>query len=642
MNQTTRTLIQVCSLVLICVPALALGQTTTPAADTISVQFTGNQYTGGGGSLLAPTESAGLTGYESKHYNAFNLDTDGNALADSQLDAAPLLQDAAGASSPTAAKLTTTGFTDVLLTGSNNATPNEKLYKHGLAILSRAPSATIKVDGLAASGYGTYDLIVYLSREFFGGNPAQNAMLEVNGGAATAVQVPHYPVNRALAFQDATVIHDGDKATQLGAYARFTKLSGDLTLTLHSAIGGTIGISGFQIVKVSAEATPSAATEPATDSKKSIRRAMPSDILVVSPAYCSDVKGNTPIVLDAPAYKQVTVYCWKQGGKFGKNATVATVRIDANGKGTFVFPAEDYPHGPVTLRISGVHGDMKDNCYLQLYNRGGVSWNEGLPKDPPAAEGLALVFADDFTGPLSIGKDASSTYYAHKPPDGSQDFSSLPFADFSAPNNPFAQVDTYLRIRASEKAKSSGIISSLKPDGSGIQVTAPCYFECRFIGPTAPGSWPAFWLMSLPGPNGGCDELDIIEAYGGEGPGYPNAGDSFRITPHAWGQGEAGAAMEARAHEGLKNPVHMNQFGIPSTWYEACHTYGCKITETDTIYYVDNIEVGRHPSYALSKTQPMYFLVNLATSGGWPVDLSRYDGVVDMYVDFVRVYAAKK
>ncbi len=32
------------------------------------------------------------------------------------------------------------------------------------------------------------------------------------------------------------------------------------------------------------------------------------------------------------------------------------------------------------------------------------------------------------------------------------------------------------------------------------------------------------------------------------------------------------------------------------------------------------------------------FMFNLATGGCWPVDLSRYDGLADMYVHFVRVY----
>ena len=37
------------------------------------------------------------------------------------------------------------------------------------------------------------------------------------------------------------------------------------------------------------------------------------------------------------------------------------------------------------------------------------------------------------------------------------------------------------------------------------------------------------------------------------------------------------------------------------------------------------------------RERPLFFLVNLATGGGWPVDLSRYDGLADKYLDYVRV-----
>jgi beta-glucanase (GH16 family) len=288
---------------------------------------------------------------------------------------------------------------------------------------------------------------------------------------------------------------------------------------------------------------------------------------------------------------------------------------------------------------------LKDNCYLQLYNKGGVSWNEGMPKDPPpAAKGMALLFADDFKGPLSISStDPKATYYDHKPPSGWQDFSIHRFTSHGTPNSPFTQVDSYLRIRADDKTHTSGLITSMKNDASGVTAKAPCYFECRFIGPNAIGTWPAFWLLTdymadqVKGIKSPCDELDIIEAYGGEGPGAPNAFDTYMITPHRWDQGEAGKAMETQAFQALHNPARMRKFGIPSTWYEAFHTYGCKITESDTIYYCDNIEMGRHATFPLSKQKPHFFLINLATGGGWPVDLSRY-GKVDMYVDYVRVY----
>lgn len=382
------------------------------------------------------------------------------------------------------------------------------------------------------------------------------------------------------------------------------------------------------------------------DSERSADETLSGQVSVTSPAYCSEIKGNTPIIISAPGFKQVTAKCWKQGGVLGSDSTVVTLELDANGNGSFVFSADDYPHGPITVRISGENGALKDNCYLQLYNQGGISWNEGMPKDPPpAAKGMSLVFADDFTGPLFISStDSKATYYDHKPPGGSQDFSKHTFSGHNSPKNPFSQADTYLRIRASDTIHSSGLISSLKNDASGITAKAPCYFECRFIGPNAIGTWPAFWLLTdymtdqVKGIKVPCDELDIIEAYGGEGPHEPNAYDSYMITPHCWDQGEAGKAIEKQAFDGMHDPIHMRKFGIASTWFETFHTYGCKITETETIYYCDNIEVGRHATLPRSKQSRFFFLINLATGGGWPVDLSRYNGLADMYVDYVRVY----
>ena len=382
------------------------------------------------------------------------------------------------------------------------------------------------------------------------------------------------------------------------------------------------------------------------DSEKSVAETLGGQVTVVSPAYCSTINGATRITLAAPGFPSVVAKCWQQGGGFGVDSTVAAVALDAQGNGSFVFPAEAYPHGPLTVRISGDHGGLKDHCYLQLYNRGGVVWKQGMPKHPPpAAAGMALVFADDFDGPLSISStDPRATYYDHKPPGGAQDFSTLRFTSFDKPNSPFSQVDSYLRIRASEPAKSAGLISSLKNNASGITARAPCYFECRFLGPNAIGTWPAFWLLTdymtdhVQGRKVPCDELDIIEAYGGEGTGHPNAFDTYMICPHAWEQGATGKALEQRAFDALHNPIRMGKHGIPSAWYETFHTYGCKITEAETTYYCDDLEVGRHETLPLSRQKPFYFLINLATGGGWPVDLSRYDGVADMYVDYVRVY----
>lgn len=378
----------------------------------------------------------------------------------------------------------------------------------------------------------------------------------------------------------------------------------------------------------------------------------PYRVSVLSPPYGAEIRGKTAIRFAAPGLSRAKVTCWKQGDGFGREAVVGTLDLDAQGRGAVDFPADEFPRGPLCVTISATGGDRKDNCYLQLYNLGGVSWREGRPSDPPGAAGMTLLFADDFDGPLSIsGRDSKGTYYEHKPPDGSQDFSTLRFTGFSEPGNPFSQVGTYLRIRADENKGSAGLISSLKYDGTGVTARIPCYFECRMIGPNAPGAWPAFWLLTVQKGRGQpCDEIDIIEAYGGEGPGSPNAFDKYCVTPHAWEQGKAGqeaekaALREIRAGKGSAGMDHapqvvsMRNVGIPSTWYQAMHTYAARITETDTVYYCDDLEIARHRTLEVSKKEPFYFMVNLATGGGWPVDLSRYDGIADMYVDYVRVY----
>ena len=395
-------------------------------------------------------------------------------------------------------------------------------------------------------------------------------------------------------------------------------------------------------------------------------------IAVTAPKYGAEIKGTTKIDIVAPGLTSATVTCWQAGDGQGADATVGVITLDASGKGSIDFPADDFPHGPLCVILTGSPGsvptetvtkvdgkDVKtaslkgDKCCLQLFNLGGKSWNEGLPKPPPQVDGMTQIFADDFDKMPSISStDPAATYYDHKPPDGSQDFSSLRFTGYNDPGNPFYQVGSWLRIRADENTGTAGTIAPRKKDGSGILVHAPCYFECRFIGPNAPGTWPAFWLLT-DRTDGLCDELDILEAYGGDCPHSPSSNDAYCVTPHAWNQKnghdlETKALDEEYADKGsAKMPwahqvVKMGNIGITANWYQTPHVYVCKITDTDTTYYCDNIEIAHHTTMPVSKDSPFYFLINLATGGGWPVDLSRYDGRADMYVDYVRVFSGNQ
>ena len=390
-------------------------------------------------------------------------------------------------------------------------------------------------------------------------------------------------------------------------------------------------------------------------------------IAVSSPAYCSDIKGDVTVTFKAPGMTGVKALCWQQPttnkpNPWGHDAVLAPeMPLDNAGNGSFVFHADQFPNGPNTIRIYAKDNAKKqDICELQVYNQGGVAWNQGIPKtDPPAAKGLKLLFADDFNGPLSISADGKDARYpAHKT--GGGDFSGWIFSSPNGENYPFGQAGTFLRIHASKKPGTkgcTGILSSIRADGSGVSTLPPCYFECRLLAQSAPGTWPAFWTLTKGGigmdkaspeykaiTKLGCDELDVIEAYGGYGIKNPNSGGKYCITSHYWAQPKPDWSVQKGPDGKTLHPAHSvpdtMELGGNSSWSTTFHTYGVLITPTETAYYFDNIEVLRHPTGPISQTQPTWFLINYAIGGisGWKIDMERYGNVSDMWVDYVRVY----
>ena len=160
-------------------------------------------------------------------------------------------------------------------------------------------------------------------------------------------------------------------------------------------------------------------------------------IRILSPELRSAVRGDVLVEFVAPGMTVARVMCWKQPTEerpdpLGHDAVVADVELDAQGRGSFVFPADEFPHGPVHVRIGANNEDKTKRDYreLQLFNLGGLKWNHGIPEsDPPQAEGMDLVFADDFDGSLSISKDGlNARYHSHKP--GGRGFQWLAFFRF--------------------------------------------------------------------------------------------------------------------------------------------------------------------------------------------------------------------
>ncbi|TWU01608.1 glycoside hydrolase family 16 protein [Neorhodopirellula pilleata] len=370
-------------------------------------------------------------------------------------------------------------------------------------------------------------------------------------------------------------------------------------------------------------------------------------IRVTQPEPRSEVSGMVTVTFSAKSMTEAAAFCWTQpdgsaaSDRWGRDVNVAPegIVLDARGNGSFRFDADAFPNGPMNVRIYAKNkAGIKDIYELQLFNKGGAVWNQGIPDNPPpAAEGMKLVFEDDFDGPLSISNDGrGATYSAHKP--GGGDFSGWPFSDVLGDGKPFSRKGTWLRISARKDQDSpngiSGLIASVDADFRGTWTQAPCYLECRFTAQSAIGTWPAFWTLAL-GENG-TDELDIVEAYGGKGKGNPNH-PGYSIVTHFWGQKN----QNGQPKEAFSARPEITKLGGKSYWSTTFHTYGVYVGSEQTVYYFDDIEVFRHPSGDVSKKNPHFFLINLAIGGisGWPIDLERYGNGTDMWIDYVRVYS---
>lgn len=357
------------------------------------------------------------------------------------------------------------------------------------------------------------------------------------------------------------------------------------------------------------------------------------DIEIISPDPLSDIQGKVKIEVKTKRLTKLKARCVKE-------LTPRGIRLDKNGKGTFVIDARKLPYGPVNLQISGTNENGQQDIFeLQLYNTSkNAPQKAGIPDTlPTPAKGMELSFSDDFDSMPSISSDGRGTRYnAHKPKFG--DFSGWPFSDpTDDENGPFSQRDTYLVIQARKPGGGrgwTGLLATVDMDGNGFWAKAPFYMECRMLAHSAPGTWPAFWTVTNIN-RGAGDELDVIEAYGGWGEGNPNSTD-YWVTTHYWGQKDENG-KERKAPFKL---VRMNTVGNGTSWSEEFHTYGLYVDKEWTIYYLDNQEVLRHPSNSYSYEAAHVPMVNYAIGGasGWKIDLERYGNRSNMYVDYIRVF----
>jgi len=219
---------------------------------------------------------------------------------------------------------------------------------------------------------------------------------------------------------------------------------------------------------------------------------------------------------------------------------------------------------------------------------------------------------------ITSSKIGPARWTARTPWNG--DFGDAIFWD-PVPNGPFSMKGGILSITASKNSEGrwmSGLIAAADRTGAGFG-TRYGYFEARMKMPPGPGTWPAFWLMSLK-PADKLDpkiEIDVVEYYG-------KFTSSYQVVTHVW-----------RA-DASKNKGSMQKFSVPDgSLVQDFHTYGVDISPKEMVFFLDRKPVWTQPTPE-ELDSPLYPLVNLALGSGYPIDQTPNPST--LLVDYVHVY----
>ena len=111
------------------------------------------------------------------------------------------------------------------------------------------------------------------------------------------------------------------------------------------------------------------------------------------PPTGSDVKGDTRVTVSAPGLQEPDRQVLEAGTRplalIPRWPTCFWMRT---GNGSFVFPADSYPHGPITVRIHGESGLREGQLLSSTVQQGRRFLERGVAPDgsAPAARGMKL------------------------------------------------------------------------------------------------------------------------------------------------------------------------------------------------------------------------------------------------------------
>jgi beta-glucanase (GH16 family) len=258
-----------------------------------------------------------------------------------------------------------------------------------------------------------------------------------------------------------------------------------------------------------------------------------------------------------------------------------------------------------------------------------------------SSTGRTLAYAEEFDRPLSLSRNGIGADYAAAKPTywGDQDFGGavFPYPDWGFDNVRVVD-DRYLRIDVAPappgfvdpqgwgRKHLGGLLASARQGGSGFSAQYG-YFEARMLAPAVPGTWPAFWTLpsdNLDAPTPVEAEFDAVELYGHDPRKVCQSTHAHRSDQDAHGSDQ---------DDGIAHCVqHFATERAALSW----HTYGVSVLPTGITFYVDGRVTATAPQVE-GGDAPMFFLVDLALGGGWPIDLRSVQDRAALYVDYVRV-----
>lgn len=200
--------------------------------------------------------------------------------------------------------------------------------------------------------------------------------------------------------------------------------------------------------------------------------------------------------------------------------------------------------------------------------------------------------------------EGGARWIAHTPWNG--DFGDAAFVD-PGPKAPFSIADGELQISATKNETgkwTSGLIAAADGAGRGTAVRYG-YFEARMRLPPGPGTWPAFWLMTL-APRGDPTpgvELDVLEYYG-------HMDGKFSSAVHVWYRGDD-------AKKKSRHTLHWTSVPAGSL-VDRFHDYGVRVLPQEITFFLNRREIWRQPTPP-ELDKPLFPLANLALGSGYPI-----------------------